>query len=73
LPTCAPIANRRKRRGLATRAQDDILPHKRDTMIACVGSAPEKIGFLFTLKLVGEQFESSHENCASNARTHANC
>jgi hypothetical protein len=24
---CAPIANRRKRRGLATRAQDGILPH----------------------------------------------
>jgi hypothetical protein len=35
LPTCAPVANRRKRRGLATRAQDDILPHKRDSMIAC--------------------------------------
>jgi hypothetical protein len=28
LLTCAPIANRRKRRGFATRAQDGILPHK---------------------------------------------
>jgi hypothetical protein len=27
LLTCAPIANRRKPGGLATRAQDDILPH----------------------------------------------
>jgi hypothetical protein len=27
LLTCAPIANRRKWRGLANRAQDDILPH----------------------------------------------
>jgi hypothetical protein len=27
LVTCAPIANRRKKRGLPTRAQDAILPH----------------------------------------------
>ncbi len=27
LATCAPIANRRKLRGLPTRAQDSILPH----------------------------------------------
>jgi hypothetical protein len=27
LETCAPIANRRKLRGLTTRAQDGILPH----------------------------------------------
>jgi hypothetical protein len=27
LLTCAPIANPRKQRGLATRAQDNILPH----------------------------------------------
>jgi hypothetical protein len=30
LLTCAPIANRRKQRGLATRAQDNILPHNQN-------------------------------------------
>ena len=36
LPTCAPIVNRLKERGLATRAQDGILPHRQtDPLLKC--------------------------------------